>query len=421
MEKPGGFRRELTFWGALALGLGSVLGAGIFVVTGLAASVVGPAFLLGMILAGGVALCNGFSCSRLARRYPYAGGTYEYGCQVLTPQWGFAAGWMFLVSKCAAAGAAALGTGAYLRMLWPSLDPRIAGLGAVVLLTLCNLWGIKKAGRLNQAVLLVTLASLGFFVIRGLPQATASHFTPFMPQGPGSVLQAASLLFFAFTGYARITTLGSEVKDPQRTIPRVLRATLLLALALYLAVGVTAVGLVGAKALGDSSAPLDRAALAISGSFPLGFLTLGAACAMVGVLLSQILGISRMMYAMAQRGDLPAPLGRLNQRGVPKEALFVTAILIFAVVFTGTIPWIAQTASVAILLYYSIANLCALSMPEGEGTSRRYVSWIGLFACLLLALSLSPLILLQGALLLGVGFLLRAIFRRWGQNRQKPY
>lgn len=209
-----GLVRALTLKDAVGVGLGAIIGAGIFVVTGVAAGVSGPAFLVGLLIAGVIATFNGLSSAQLAAVYPQSGGTYEYGYQLLTPGFGFAAGWMFLLSKLSAAGVVAIGFGSYFSQLLPIASPLAFSVGAVVLLTIANLFGIQKVGRINLAIVAVTLLSLLYLVFSGIPAMDAGHFEPFAPFGLAGVAESAALLFFAFTGYARIATLAEEVRDP---------------------------------------------------------------------------------------------------------------------------------------------------------------------------------------------------------------
>ena len=213
-------RRDLRLVDAVAVGLGAIIGAGIFVVTGVAARVAGPAFIVGLLLAGILATCNALSSAQLAAAYPQSGGTYEYGYRVLSPRFGFAAGWLFLVSKLAAGGTVALGFGAAVSALWPDLPVRPAALAAAVLLTAANYFGIKKAGRLNTVVVSISVFVLVLFVATGIPAFKPSNLHPFAPAGIRGVFEAAALLFFAYTGYARVATLGEEVHDPRKTIPQ---------------------------------------------------------------------------------------------------------------------------------------------------------------------------------------------------------
>lgn len=412
-SKSSELRRDLDLSGAVAIGLGAVIGAGIFVVTGVAAGIAGPAFLVGLILAGFAAACNGLSSAKLASVYPASGGTYEYGYRVLTPEIGFAAGWTFLLSKLSAGGVVALGFGGYLNALFPSVDQRAAAIMAVIILTLANLSGIKKVGFINKFIVSITIGSLIYFIISGIPAFRGDHLVPFAPGGWRSIAQSAGLLFFAFTGYARITTLGAEVTEPQKTIPRAVIVTLITSIILYSAVGLIAVGAVGSDVLSQGSAPLEAAAHAFSTPGIVTVIGLGACTAMLGVLLSQILGISRMFYAMSVRKDLPAIFSKLNHTGVPVISILTSAGIIALLALMGSIPVIARTATFAILLYYSIANLSAIRMKEGKTMFPGWISWAGLISCLVMAGTMDFSIIGSGLLILLIGFALRYIVHQY--------
>lgn len=207
-------RRDLGLVDAVGVGFGAIIGAGIFVVTGVAAGVAGPAFLLGLVLAGIAATANGLSSAELAAKYPQSGGTYEYGYRVLNPWFGFTAGWMFLASKIAAAGTVALGLAGYLEILLPGLNPRAIAVGAIIVFTVINYFGIRRSSRLNLLIVSISLLSLLLFVAAGSWSIKQENFEPFAPAGWRAVLEASAILFFAYTGYARIATLGEEVRKP---------------------------------------------------------------------------------------------------------------------------------------------------------------------------------------------------------------
>jgi APA family basic amino acid/polyamine antiporter len=246
-------KKVLHLKDAIAVGLGAIIGAGIFVVTGVAAGVAGPAFLVGLLIAGLVASFNALSSAQLAAVYPQSGGTYEYGYRLLNPALGFSAGWMFLLSKLSAAGIVAIGFGSYFHQLVPYFPPMVYSVAAIILLTLANLAGIRKAGLVNTLIVLVTLLSLIYFVFGGIGSVESRNFTPFAPFGIRGIAESAAILFFAFTGYARIATLAEEVVEPKKTIPRAVIITILTAIILYAAVSFIAVGTIGARGHGTQS------------------------------------------------------------------------------------------------------------------------------------------------------------------------
>ncbi|HEY0866471.1 MAG TPA: APC family permease [Fimbriimonas sp.] len=411
--KSNELRRDLGLFDAVAIGWGAIVGAGLFVVTGVAAAVAGPAFLVGLLVAAVVATFNALSSAQLAANYPRSGGTYEYGYEVLHPWAGFAAGWTFLASKLAAGGTVAIGFGGYLAALVPGVSAQAAAASAVVALTVANYLGIRKAGRLNIAIVVVTLTSLAYFAVTGLPAFQRENLEPFAPEGAGSVLRSAALLFFAYTGYARIATLAEEVREPRRTIPRAIMISLGTAAVLYLLVAFVAVGAVGAETMASSRSPLATAAERIGA--PAGALAIGigAAAAMLGVLLSQVLGISRVMLAMARRGDLPPGLGHVSEkRAVPDKAIFVTGAIILLLALFGTLEWIVASATFTILLYYTITNVAALRLEKKLKLYGDAIAVLGTLSCLALAFSLKPETIAWGLLLLAAGFAFRALLRR---------
>ncbi len=397
----------------MGIGFGAIVGAGIFVVTGVAAGIAGPAFLVGLGVAGAVATANALSSAQLAAEYPHSGGTYEYGYRVLHPWAGFVAGWMFLASKIAAAGTVALGLGAYLDVLLPGLHPRVLAVGAIVVFTALNWFGIRRSSRANLVIVSVSVGVLVAFVLLGTSSFRVENLRPFAPAGWSGTMEAAAVLFFAYTGYARIATLGEEVREPRRTIPRAIGITIVGAILLYAAVAAVAVGAVGAAALGTTGAPLEVAARALP--FP-GFavaVALAGLTAMFGVILSQLLGLSRMAFAMARRGDLPSFLEHVHPRhGVPDRAVLLIGAVAAVVAATGTLAGVAAAASFTILIYYGIANVSAFRMPRRAKLFPDAVPIFGALACAVLALSLSSTTILTGLAVLAAGVAGRWVARR---------
>lgn len=409
--KDRSLNRVLGLGDAVGVGLGAIIGAGIFVVTGVAAGVAGPAFLVGLLIAGLVASFNGLSSAQLAAVYPHSGGTYEYGYRLMGPAWGFSAGWMFLISKLSAAGIVAIGFGSYFHQLLPLLDPLYYSVMAVVLLSLANLMGVQKAGFINILIVAVTLLSLLYFVFGGIPSVNAANYKPFAPYGVLGIAESAAILFFAFTGYARIATLAEEVTEPKKTIPKAVVITIAVAILFYAAVSFVSVGVMGAEGMATSHSPLQQAAMALKAPGMELVVTMGASTAMLGVLLSQILGISRMLLAMGRRRDMPVVFEKINKRGVPHIGILFTGIIILAVTLLGSFDFVVRAATFTILLYYGITNLSAIKQPAGEHIYGRIIPWLGLAGCITMSISLPLSVIASGLILLATGFLLRRIPR----------
>ena len=369
-----------------------MVGAGVFAVLGPAAAAAGSLLLAGLAVAAVVATCNALSTARLAAVHPESGGAYVYGTRQLGPFWGHLAGFGFVVGKSASCAAMALTVGAYAA---PSYA-RLVAAAAVVALTAVNLRGITKTVRLTKVLLAVVLAVLALVVAAGL-SGPVDVGRLAEPGGAGvrDVLESAGLLFFAFAGYARIATLGGEVRDPERTIPRAVPIALGLALAVYAAVAVTALLAVGAPALASSAAPLVTV-VGDTGLAPV--VRAGGAVAALGVLLSLLVGVSRTTWAMARAGDLPRPLSDLSARGVPHRAETAVAAAVVVLVLLVDLRGAVGFSSFAVLAYYAVANASALTLPGS-----RVVAAVGLAGCVLLATTLPVASVLAGAAVLGAG------------------
>ncbi len=404
--------RALGLLDAVGIGFGAIVGAGIFVVTGVAAGAAGPALIVALGIAGAAATANALSSAQLAAVYPYAGGSYEYGYRLLGGWAGYIAGWMFLASKTAAAGTVAIGLGGYLGALVPTLPPRAAGVAAIVLFTVLNLFGVKRTSAANLAIVAASVGALLVFVLFAANDATGAGFVPFAPTGIGGIMRAAALLFFAYTGYARIATLGEEVHRPERTIPRAVMITIVGAILLYAAVAAVAVGTAGAPALARTAAPLYVAASSTPHAWLPALVAVGGLAAMLGVVLSQILGLSRMGFAMARRDDLPAMLSRVDQRGVPRTAVIVVGTVAAIVAATGALDAVAAAASFTILVYYGITNVAAIRLRNAERWLPAWLPVFGVVACATLALSLDLRTIIVGLVVLAAGVVVRLVQRR---------
>jgi APA family basic amino acid/polyamine antiporter len=376
-----------------------------------------------------VATLNGLSSAQLAASHPVSGGTYEYGYKYLNPTLGFVAGWMFLCAKSASAATAALGFAGYLLSVL-DLNSQLWRMGlaltAVVVLTVIIMGGIRQSNLTNVLMVSVTLGSLLVFVWGGLDGAVAnftSNFTPLFPPPSAGVnpvralFHATALMFVAYTGYGRIATLGEEVRDPERVIPRAIVITLLASMLLYVAVTVIAVANVGAESFAtltaDTSAPLEVIAESFGLPGAAWLLTVGAMTALLGVLLNLILGLSRVMLAMGRRHDMPIAVARVSKTGrTPEIAVVTVGVLIAILVLIGDIRITWSFSAFTVLLYYAITNLAAYQLPAQKRRYSRTVAALGLLACLFLAFWVEPMIWVTGSLLIVVGLGWRWLARR---------
>ncbi|MCO7220063.1 APC family permease [Klenkia sp. PcliD-1-E] len=408
----GGLRRRLTTRDAVAIGLGSMLGAGVFAVWAPAAAVAGWWLLAGLAVAAVVAWCNATSTAALAVHLPVSGGAYAFGRDRLGPWPGFLAGWAFVVGKTASCAAMALTVGAY---LWPG-QARPVALGTVLVLVAVDSAGITRTARVTRVLLALTLTALAVVVLSALPAGAAPDTMAI--GGPGGVLTAAGLLFFAFAGYARIATLAEEVRDPGRTIPRAVSLALGLALALYAVVGVVVLAVLGPAELARSVAPLADAVRA--GPVPdLAWVaTAGAVTAACGALLGLVAGVTRTALAMARERDLPSALARVQPRsGTPAVAHAALAVAVCVLVLVGDLTVVIGASSFGVLLYYSVANAAAWTLPRA-GRPARWVPGLGFLGCLVLAVSLPAASVLTGLVVVAVGLIGRTILRSGRDHRR---
>jgi APA family basic amino acid/polyamine antiporter len=391
-----------------------MVGAGVFVAFAPAAAAAGRLLWLALFLAAGVAYCNAVSSARLAALYPESGGTYVYGRERLGPFWGYLAGGAFIAGKLASCAAMALTVGAY---LWPGVMKPVAA-AAVAAITAVNYVGVHKSAAATRLIVAIVLAVLAAAVVavwtgRGNTPAVLVAADGASPTVLG-VLQGAGFLFFAFAGYARIATLGEEVRDPARTIPRAIPIALGMAVAVYAAVGLAAVRALGVDALGASTAPLADAVTAAGRGWLLPALGVGAAVAALGSLLALVLGVSRTVFAMARDGHLPRALDRVHPAyRVPHRAELAVGVVVCGAVLAVDLRQAIGFSSVCVLAYYAIANASAWTLDPAA--AKRVLPVLGLVGCVAIGLSLPP-----SSVLAGVAVLALVALAWWVRGQAPP-
>jgi APA family basic amino acid/polyamine antiporter len=394
--------RRLATPDAVVIGLGSMIGAGVFAAVGPAAAAAGSGLLAGLAIAAVVAYCNATSSARLAAVYPSSGGTYVYGRERLGHFWGYLAGWGFVVGKTASCAAMALTFGAYAAPAWR----RPLAVGAVAALTAVNYRGIRRTALLTRAIVAVVLASLAAVVVAALfgGQASPDNLGSVDARGWNGILESAGLLFFAVAGYARIATLGEEVIDPARTIPRAIPLALGITLVVYASVATAALLAVGPEPLADSTAPLATAVGAGSLEWLAPAVRVGGTVAALGVLLSLLAGVGRTTFAMAANGDLPRRLAAVHpMHRVPHRAEMAVSAIVVATVLVAGLRGAIGFSSFAVLTYYAIANAAAWTLPAEPRGRARFLAGAGMAGCVVLALTLPAPSVAAGVVVLAAG------------------
>ncbi|MBO9568080.1 MAG: amino acid permease [Cellulomonas iranensis] len=414
--------RRLGLADAVVIGLAAMLGAGVFGVWAPAAQAAGAGLLVGLVVAGAVAWANATSTARLAAAHPVAGGVYAYGRAEVGPWWGFVAGWSFVVGKTASCAAMALTFAAYAA---PAAWQRPVAVGAVLLLVVVDLLGVTRTARVARVLVVVVLVALATVVAVGLGVDAPAGLPPVadvLAAGPLGVLQAAGLLFFAFAGYARVATLGEEVRDPARTIPRAVAVALVTVLVVYAVLGAVVLHALGADALAASRAPLADVVAAAGWDAAAPVVRVGAAAGSLGALLALLAGVGRTTLALAREHDLPGWLAAVAPgRATPARATVTVGLVVAVLVALLDLRGAIGFSSAGVLLYYAVAHVAVLRGRTWRATTARRgatTAWAvrvlpvaGLVGCLLLVVTLPPSALVTALAVVAVGVVVRVVLR----------
>jgi basic amino acid/polyamine antiporter, APA family len=403
-------RRALTLFDAFAIGLGAIIGAGIFVVTGVAANMAGPALMLSLVIGAVVSAFTALSFAELAMRIPKEGGGYEFAHQLVSPFGGFVSGWMWLMSNVLSGTAVAIGFASYLAVFIP-LPVNIVAAAACLGVMAVNLWGIKESTTLNDLLVVFKVGVLMVFVAIGVMLVHPENFVPFAPNGYWGVMQGAAIIFFAYSGFGRIAMVSEEVIDPKRTVPKAIFLALITSTIIYMLVAGVSVGMIGYQGLAGSASPLSTAA-ALESPLLSKFVGIAAIAATLSVLLTTLLGMSRLSFAMSRNGDLPKALTKLNPRTrTPVVAIVLFGGLMAIFCLFSNILFAAALSNFGSLLYYALVNASAMKMPRPSYP--RVIPVLGLVSCLALMLFLGLDAWLFGALGLVVVVVLFLTRNRW--------
>lgn len=388
-----------------------MIGAGVFAAFTPAAQAAGSGLLIGLLLAAAVAYCNATASAQLAAEYPTSGGTYVYGRERLGEWPGFLAGWGFVIGKTASSAAMALTFAAYAA---PVGWERPVAITAVVLLAAVNYRGVTRTAALTRIIVVAVLMVLALVVAACWGPGAGVHVGMFdggvFSGGWYGILQSAGLLFFAFAGYARIATMGEEVLNPRQTIPRAIVLALGIAVAVYAAIAVSILSVLGADGIARTPVPLAAAVAAGSWDWASPVVRAGAALAALGALLALIAGLGRTSLAMAREADLPRWLAAVHPRyHVPHRAELVLAAAICVIIGIADLRGAIGFSSFGVLIYYLVANIAAYTQT---GANRRYpkaLQLIGATACVALVATLPPGSVAAGLLMFGAGIVYRLL------------
>jgi APA family basic amino acid/polyamine antiporter len=375
-------KSQLRLAGAVAIGLASMLGAGVFVVFREAYSIAAGFIFAAIGLAAVTATLNAASVYRLAQAVDRPGGIYSYSRVYLNDSASFLAGFAFVFGKIASIAAISL---VFEEYVLPSV-PFWPAAGAIVALTLVNILGINRTAFVAAILSFITVGFLSLVVLAGAvgPNHLEQALAVMPSQQPVvAVVQGACLLFFAFAGYARVATLGTEVSTPKRNIPRAIAISLATVLVLYFALAMQLLRSLG-SGLNSSKAPVaDLAGRLVSG-MPVWLPATVAAMASLGSMLALLAGVSRTAATMSEDREFPALFAARNSKGSPWVAELVIALGAIVLVGIGDLSWIIGFSSFSVLFYYAIGHLSALRQA-GARIGQRVIAIAGLALCVTLS------------------------------------
>lgn len=409
-----GLKRTLGLFDAFAIGIGAIIGSGIFVVTGVASGIAGPALLISLIIGAFISAFTALSFAELAEMMPREGGGYEFARELISPFAGFISGWLWILSNMVTGVAVSLGFASYLALFMPfpvnvNLIAAIACLGV----TLINYLGIRESSLVNDILVITKLLILAFFVILGIGSVNRVNFSPFMPNGGIGTLQGAALIFFAYSGFARVTIVSEEVKEPKKNIPRAIILALVVSTAVYMLVSFTAIGLVGYKVLASSGSPLADAAQSVGSNLTY-FVSIGAIVATLSVLLTALLGLSRISFAMSRDRDLPHFFTRLDKRSTPYYSVLIFGFTMAILAMFSNLLQAVALANFGSLMYYLITNYAALKLEKH--VYPRIIPVLGIITSIALLLFLTRDAWIRGVIVLLAGASYYYLMKKW----QKP-
>ncbi|OCQ91731.1 amino acid permease [Oscillatoriales cyanobacterium USR001] len=425
-NEPKQLKKELGWFGSTIMGLGSVIGVGIFVSLSLATEISGSAVIVALVITGFVVACNSLNLTQLAVNHPVNGGIYEYGYKFLNPWFGFTAGWLFLLGKMAVAATAALSFSGYLLNTIHVTDRGylipLAEV-AILIITLVVLAGLRTSKITTLVVLSVTLTSLLFLIVVGLIVFPENALTNIhLPEIHGSKwignqLQSIALLFVAYNGAARIALLSEEVIEPKKNIPRSVITTIVFTMILYLGLAIVSLGSIGplafSEAAREKAAPL--AVVAESFGIPIAptIVMIGAVTAMLSILISTILSLSRLILAMGRRGDMPSFLTKLNSAGsTPYWAVIVVGSAIGLLVLIGNVKTTWAFGTFGALYRCFVVALATLRLSDEERLYPIGITWISLVSSVVLAFCLDWQVWLVGLGVIGIGMIWHLVAHR---------
>jgi APA family basic amino acid/polyamine antiporter len=403
-------KQTLSLFDAVSIGLGAIIGAGIFVAVGIAAGLAGPGLLVSVLLAGIIASFTAFSFAELGSVIQKDGGVYEYVFQTVSPFFGFITGWLWIAGQVIGGAAVSLGLAAYLNVFIPLNVNLIAALASLFFMFL-NFIGTKQSSTVNNILVVIKVLILCIFVLITIFYVQPSNFSQMFPNGFSGIIAGTGIIFFAYLGFGRVATVGEEVKNPEKNIPLSILLALGISAVLYFLVSYTAIGTIGYIGLSHSASPLADAITITGNSFAVWLISIGGIVAAASVLITTILGASRVVFAMARNKQLPEFIAAVHPTfETPYVSIIIMGLLMALAAFIGDLKQTLSLASFSLILSHMLVNYAALKLDKNKqkfkAPFRPIPQLLGIISCGILTISLLQDIwaMAFGVLLAGIVF-----------------
>jgi APA family basic amino acid/polyamine antiporter len=398
-DHPGGERLKpsLSWPHLVALGVGAIVGTGIYTLTGIGAGLAGPAMMLSFAIAGAVSACAALAYAEMATLMPAAGSAYTYSYVAMGEPFAWFVGWSLILEYTVVCAAVAVGWSAYaagLIQVWhlpiPAAllaGPEAGGVLNLPAVTICFgvaallAAGTRESATVNAVLVAIKIAALAVFVALTLPVFDVAHFSPFMPHGWASVspegvklgvLPAASVIFFAFYGFDTISTAAEETKNPRRDLAIGIVGSMLLCTLIYMAVGAAAIGALAIPAFAKSAEPLALILRTLGHPLWANLIAGAAVLALPTVIMAFLYGQSRIFFVMARDRLLPAALAKVNARtGTPIVVTVFTGLIAAAISGLAPLAQIAALANAGTLCAFVAVALSMMLLRLRKHTPKR--------------------------------------------------
>jgi APA family basic amino acid/polyamine antiporter len=415
-------KRTLSWWHLLALGVGAIVGTGIYTLVGIGAGLAGPGVILSFIIAGAICCCAALAYAEVATMIPASGSAYTYSYVVIGESVAWVVGWSLILEYSLVVSAVAVGWSGYAAGFLTSIGihlpaailagPAAGGIvnlpAVAIVFIVAGLLalGTKESATVNAILVVVKIVALLVFVVAALPAFDLAHFHPFLPNGfatnapdgtPKGVMAAAAIIFFAFYGFDAISTAAEEAKNPERDLPIGIIGSMIVCTAIYVGVAAAAVGSMSYTLYASSAEPL--ALILRTLGHPNAAVLIGAAAvvALPTVILAFLFGQSRIFFVMARDGVLPPALAKVNARtGTPVRITLITAVVVATLAGVTPLAKIAALANAGTLLAFIAVSACMLILrrrePDRHRIFRTPIAWVvgpvAILGCIYLFFSL---------------------------------